>query len=72
MGVVLPDLSPSDYDLNPKKGPLRVWAMPKSSSMGHVNKAYVLTLQKTPSFKKKTEGEGRGQWSVDAMKFACS
>ncbi|GBL77099.1 hypothetical protein AVEN_12741-1 [Araneus ventricosus] len=37
--------------------------------MGHVNKTYFLNLQKPPRFK-KSEGEGRGQWFVDAMKLA--
>ncbi|GBL72757.1 hypothetical protein AVEN_127980-1 [Araneus ventricosus] len=49
-----------------------VWAMPKSCSMGHMNKSYFLTSQKTPRFKKKPKGEGRGQWSVDAMKLATA
>ncbi|GBM31075.1 hypothetical protein AVEN_46504-1 [Araneus ventricosus] len=40
--------------------------------MGYVNKTYLLTLQKTPTFKKKPEGEGRGQWSADAMKLATA
>ncbi|GBN27888.1 hypothetical protein AVEN_189477-1 [Araneus ventricosus] len=29
-------------------------------------------MQKTPRFKKKPEGEGRGRWSVDAIKFATA
>ncbi|GBM44440.1 Putative protein in type-1 retrotransposable element R1DM, partial [Araneus ventricosus] len=35
--------------------------MPRSGSMGHVNKTYFLTLQKTLRYKKKPEGESRGQ-----------
>ncbi|GBM93891.1 hypothetical protein AVEN_171368-1 [Araneus ventricosus] len=40
--------------------------------MGHVNKTYFLTLKTTLRFKKKPEGEGRDQWSVDTKKLGIS
>ncbi|GBL72256.1 hypothetical protein AVEN_115220-1 [Araneus ventricosus] len=47
--------------------------MAKSGSMGHVNKTYFFNFAKKPHrCKKKPEGDGRGQWSVDAMRLATA
>ncbi|GBN99130.1 hypothetical protein AVEN_239004-1 [Araneus ventricosus] len=45
--------------------------MPKSGSMSHANKTCILSLQETPWFK-KPEGQGWGQWSLNAMKLATA
>ncbi|GBO12693.1 hypothetical protein AVEN_257539-1 [Araneus ventricosus] len=39
--------------------------------MGHMSKTYFLTLQKTPRFMKKPEGEGRGQNAAPCPRACC-